>query len=160
MIIVYKNVYDNYFWATCGFTSIYELKRAVEGALNMIRKSSDKLDKVAVDTGITGTVGGGATIASSAMFLTGLCLAPWTGGLSLGLTLGSAAVGVAGAATSITGTIINQAWEKSEGKKYGEEFTKVRRTNELIEDMTNKFGAQVLGVHGAELPKFAGHPKD
>lgn len=122
----YKNVYDNYFWATCGFTSIYELKRAVEGALNMIRKSSDKLDKVAVDTGITGTVGGGATIASSAMFLTGLCLAPWTGGLSLGLTLGSAAVGVAGAATSITGSIINQAWEKSEGKKYGEEFTKVR----------------------------------
>lgn len=26
--------------------------------------------------------------------------------------------------------------------------------------MTNKFGAQVLGVHGAELPRFAGHPKD
>lgn len=26
----------------------------------------------------------------------------------------------------------------------------------MIEDMTNKFGDQVLGVHGAELPKFAG----
>jgi len=24
----------------------------------------------------------------------------------------------------------------------------------MIEDMTNKFGNQVLGVHGAELPKF------
>lgn len=122
----YKNVYDNYFWATCGFTSIYELKRAVEGALNMIRKSADQLDKVAVDTGITGAVGGGATIASSAMFLTGLCLAPVTGGLSLGLSVGSAAVGVAGAATSITGSLINQSWEKGEGKKSGEEFTKVR----------------------------------
>ena len=37
---------------------------------------------------------------------------------------------------------------------------KERRTKEMIEDMTNKFGAQVLGVHGAELPKFAGHPTD
>jgi len=30
----------------------------------------------------------------------------------------------------------------------------------MIEDMTKKFGNQVLGVHGSELPKFAGHPKD
>ena len=26
--------------------------------------------------------------------------------------------------------------------------------------MTKKFGAQVLGVHGAELPKFADSTKD
>jgi hypothetical protein len=31
---------------------------------------------------------------------------------------------------------------------------KQKRTLEMIEDMTNKFGNQVLGVHGAELPKF------
>jgi hypothetical protein len=31
---------------------------------------------------------------------------------------------------------------------------KKKRTLEMIEDMTNKFGNQVLGVHGAELPKF------
>lgn len=30
----------------------------------------------------------------------------------------------------------------------------------MIEDMTQKFGNQVLGVHGAELPKFAGNEKD
>lgn len=40
------------------------------------------------------------------------------------------------------------------------QFLKERRTKEMIEDMTKKFGAQVLGVHGAELPKFAGHKKD
>lgn len=34
------------------------------------------------------------------------------------------------------------------------------RVKEMIEDMTQKFGNQVLGVHGAELPKFAGNPKD
>lgn len=37
---------------------------------------------------------------------------------------------------------------------------KERRTKEMIEENTVKFGDQVLGVHGAELPKFAGHPKD
>jgi len=30
----------------------------------------------------------------------------------------------------------------------------------MIEDMTEKFGNQILGVHGAELPKFAGHNSD
>ena len=32
---------------------------------------------------------------------------------------------------------------------------KERRTKEMIDDMTRKFGDQVLGVHGQELPKFA-----
>lgn len=40
------------------------------------------------------------------------------------------------------------------------QVVKDRRTQEMIEDMTKKFGNQVLGVHGAELPKFAGHPTD
>ena len=37
---------------------------------------------------------------------------------------------------------------------------KERRVKEMIEDMTKKFGNQVLGVHGAELPKFAGDKND
>ena len=37
------------------------------------------------------------------------------------------------------------------------QVVKDMRTKEMIEDMTKKFGNQVLGVHGAELPKFAGH---
>ena len=30
----------------------------------------------------------------------------------------------------------------------------------MIKDMTEKFGDQVLGVHGAELPKFQGSEKE
>ena len=30
----------------------------------------------------------------------------------------------------------------------------------MIADMTKKFGNQILGVHGQELPKFAGHSRD
>ena len=29
----------------------------------------------------------------------------------------------------------------------------------MIRDMTKKFGDQVLGVHGQELPKFASSPE-
>ena len=43
---------------------------------------------------------------------------------------------------------------------YNQEFVKDRRAKELVEDMTKKFGDQVLGVHGAELPKFADNQKD
>lgn len=37
---------------------------------------------------------------------------------------------------------------------------KEKRVKEMIDDMTNKFGDQVLGVHGQELPKFADNEKD
>ena len=37
---------------------------------------------------------------------------------------------------------------------------KEKRVREMIDDMTNKFGDQVLGVHGQELPKFAENEKD
>lgn len=37
---------------------------------------------------------------------------------------------------------------------YNNETIKKRRIKENIDDMTKKFGAQVLGVHGCELPKF------
>jgi len=43
---------------------------------------------------------------------------------------------------------------------YNQDFVKERRAKELVEDMTKKFGDQVLGVHGAELPKFADNHKD
>ena len=33
---------------------------------------------------------------------------------------------------------------------------KERRMKEMVKDMTSKFGNQVIGVHGQELPKFQG----
>ena len=39
---------------------------------------------------------------------------------------------------------------------YNKRALKDRRIQEMIQDMTKKFGNQVLGVHGAELPKFQG----
>ena len=60
------------------------------------------------------------------MSLVGLFLAPFTAGASLALTAGGAALGVAGGATSLTGSLINQSWEKEDAKKYQKEFATMR----------------------------------
>lgn len=56
--------------------------------------------------------------------------------------------------------IARLAFKKPDVVSMNKHILKEKRTKEMIEDMTRKFGAQVLGVHGAELPKFAGHPSD
>ena len=64
--LFFKEVYDNYFWAVSGFTSIYDFKRNFEDSIKTLREAADHLDKVAVDTGIAGAVGGGSAIAGKA----------------------------------------------------------------------------------------------
>lgn len=56
--------------------------------------------------------------------------------------------------------IARLAFKGLETVTMNKQVLKQKRTLEMIEDMTNKFGNQVLGVHGAELPKFQGHPND
>ena len=56
-----------------------------------------------VDCGFATTVGGSAGVVGGAMLL----CAPITGILSLGLTLGCAGLGVAGAVTNTTASLVN-----------------------------------------------------
>ena len=65
-------------------------------------------------------------IAGSTRSIIGLILAPFTAGTSLALTAGGAVLGVAGGATSLTGSLINQSWEKEDAKKYQKEFAIMR----------------------------------
>jgi hypothetical protein len=64
--LFYKEVYDNYFWAVSGYTSIYSFKTSFEDSIKTLREASDHLDKVAKDTGIAGAVGGGTAIVGTA----------------------------------------------------------------------------------------------
>ena len=56
--------------------------------------------------------------------------------------------------------IARLAFKKPDVVSYTRHVLKENRVKEMIEDMTRKFGNQTLGVHGCELPKFAGHPDD
>ena len=56
--------------------------------------------------------------------------------------------------------ILRLTFKGLETVSFNKRALKEGRVKEMIEDMTQKFGNQVLGVHGAELPKFAGNSKD
>ena len=115
----WKNLADNYLDVIIGY-SIDDYEGKLRSAFKILDKCSSKLDKVAKDTGIAGTVGGGASIAGGGMVVAGLFLAPITAGASLGLTIAGAATGAAGGATSVSSSLVSLYGDKSEAKKIKE----------------------------------------
>lgn len=111
-----KDLADNYFDVIIGY-SIDDYESKLQRAFKIMDECSSKLDEVARDTGIAGTVGGSASIVAGGMVVAGILLAPLTGGVSLGLTIAGAATGAAGGVTSMTSSLINQHWDKSKAKK-------------------------------------------
>ena len=122
----FSKLYSDYFWTASGFFSIEEFEQSASMSLRTMKECAEQLDKVASDTGISTTVGGAAGITGGVLSILGLCAAPFTFGLSLGLTIGGAAVGVAGGAATLTGSLINQSWEHSEKKEFQLEFAALR----------------------------------
>ena len=67
----------------------------MEESLTKMQKFADDLDDAAKKFGISEVVEGGASIAAGVMTGLGLILAPFTAGLSIGLTITGTALGVA-----------------------------------------------------------------
>lgn len=78
-----------------------------------MRGISDHLDKVAFDCGVAKVTSGGVSIASGLMIGTGLVLAPFSGGASLALTLGGAAVCTGAALTNLTSALVKDSHLKN-----------------------------------------------
>ena len=70
-------------------------KDHMEDALRKMRKMADDLDDVAEKFGISETVEGSVSIASGVLGALGLILAPFTAGVSIGLTVAGATLGIA-----------------------------------------------------------------
>jgi len=103
------------------------------------RDHADHIDKVAFDTGIARTTGGGIGIASGAAVLGGILLAPATLGLSLGLTIGGAAGGVVSAATTITAQVV-----KDKNLSYDKE--KIEEALEVFKGQEEKIGSLLTSI--------------
>lgn len=86
-----------------------------------IDEIATNIEEVVHNTGIARTTGGGVGILSGAAIIGGILAAPFSGGLSLGLTIGGAAGGVGSAATTLTASHI-----------------KDKRVNEGIEDANKR----------------------
>ena len=79
-----------------------------------INKLANHIEKVAYDTGIARTTGGGLGIASGIIAIGGILAAPFTAGTSLALTVGGVATGVASATTTLTATVVKERHLKAD----------------------------------------------
>lgn len=91
----WKHLADNYLDVIIGY-SIDDYEDKLRKAFKILDECSSKLDAVAKNTGIAGTVGGSASIVGGGMAIAGLALAPITTGASLGLTFAGGALGILG----------------------------------------------------------------
>ena len=93
---------------------------------------SDRIDKVLVEAGIAKVVGGAAGAASGLAVIGGIILAPFSGGLSLGLTAAGVVVGLAGTATTLTAEAVKEGHIQDVGSKAKEEVAGLERKDEAV----------------------------
>ncbi|XP_042549327.1 apolipoprotein L2-like isoform X2 [Dipodomys spectabilis] len=77
-----------------------QVKSEVEGCIRRLRALAEEVSKVHKDCTISSIVANFTAVASGLMTLSGLALAPFTAGLSLGLSLGGIGLGAAASVTS------------------------------------------------------------
>ena len=104
-----------------------------------LNELADHVEKVTFDTGIAKTTGGGVGIAGGLCIVGGLIAAPFTAGLSLGLTIGGAAAGVASAATTITASIVQSGHVKADGKAAKELIDGLSEWDKIVHEEMKKF---------------------
>ena len=85
--------------------SMSSFKSKTNNAVSTVGKCASHLDEVANECGIVTTVRVIAGVEGGAMVIWGTIAAPFTGGLSLGLTLGGTGLGVVGGVTNITAVV-------------------------------------------------------
>ena len=134
----WKSLADNYLDVIIGY-SIGGYKAKVREASKIIDECASKLDGVAKDAGIARVAGGGGAVTGGVMALVGLGLAPFTVGLSLGLTAAGAAVGVAGSLKSFISSMVNQQWDKSERNKVNEATAPLFRATLSLQGFLNEY---------------------
>ncbi|KAM4881118.1 apolipoprotein L3-like [Thomomys bottae] len=83
-----------------------QVKREVEGRIRRLHALADEVSKVHRDCTVSNVVASSTGVASGIMGLAGLFLAPFSGGLSLGLALGGMGLGAAASVTSAATSIV------------------------------------------------------
>ena len=120
----WKDVLDNHIDEVLG-SICTSFKSKSDEVVSTLHTCASRLDKLSQDCGIATTVGGSVGVVGGAMAIGGIAAAPFTTGLSLGLTLGGAGLGVAGGVTSTTASLVHHGLEKSDIKRAKEATTEV-----------------------------------
>ena len=143
--LFWKHLADNYLDVIIGY-SFDEYEVRVNEAFEIIDACSSSLNEVARGTGIAGTVGGSASVVGGGMSIAGLLLAPVTAGVSLGLTVAGAITGVAGSATALTGSLVNDRWDKKKAKKVNETTASLFRATYSLHSLLGQYSKYLQGA--------------
>lgn len=129
----WKQLLDEHIHEVIG-CSLSRLRRDNKQVQKLLRECANVLDKVHRRTSKASRVAGVSSIAGGAMALGGLAAAPFTGGLSLSLTLGGAGVGAAGGVVSVSAVLLKHGWEKSKIEKAKKHSGDVVKKMKILEE--------------------------
>ena len=127
----WKNVLDNHIDEVLGM-SVRSYKSKSNKAVRTIRKCASHLDEVVKECGVASVVGGSAGVIGDAMAIGGVLAAPFTDGISLGLTFGGASLGVTGGVTSLTASLMKHDWQESDTERAKEATTAVVKSTQTF----------------------------
>jgi len=138
--------------------SLDEYSLYVANAAECLLQSADRIDKITTKTGVAKLASGGTGLIAAGIGVTGLVLAPPTGGLSLGLTIGSMTAGLTAGATSLTATIVKNKHVNETIKETRAITKKAIRYSlilkQLVEDNQSTFETIRMLIHGVEKAKL------
>ena len=86
--------------------SLEEYSLLVDNSSQALENAALEIESTTKSTGIAKITGGSTSLLAGTVGLAGVFLAPVTGGISLGLTIGTLTTSLAGGATSLTATIV------------------------------------------------------
>ncbi|KAI4586471.1 hypothetical protein MJG53_004260 [Ovis ammon polii x Ovis aries] len=85
-----------------------QVKQKLKESIRKLRELADKVDKVHRDCTISNVVASSTGVASGALGILGLVLAPFTAGLSLGLSAAGIGLGAAAAVTGVSTMVVEE----------------------------------------------------
>ncbi|KAG8508706.1 Apolipoprotein L3, partial [Galemys pyrenaicus] len=129
------------------FMKVYpQLKVMLEEQRAQFHQLADWADKVHKDCTITNMVASSAGLASGALTLAGLALAPFTAGASLGLSAGGMGLAVASAGTSVVSSIVehkNMSSIKAETDKLETSRRDIQKVYKEVFDMVYEIASEI-----------------
>eukprot|EP01084_Bolivina_argentea_P117167 208126_1 len=130
--------------------NIEEWEKSRNYVILQIATLSDALEKVIKDVGIAKSAGGGAVLVGGVLSATGLGLAPFSAGTSLGLTVAGSSLMLAGGTTSLISDIVKSVKEKGTVKQCVEAYENIqpdtRKVAFLLDDYHTTFTATAYNI--------------
>jgi hypothetical protein len=102
---------------------------------NHLENVANDLEQKIKDCGIAKAIGGGTGVLSGCCAVAGILAAPFSGGLSIGLTVGGLATGVGSGITSLTAETIKSCGIESTSKDVDEKIKARQTQTKIIEDL-------------------------